>query len=87
MEYISVRPDYLQWIARVHLNTAAGYVIKIIRQHTSERMFAEFPRLKNENPSGEFWAHGFVVHGGSQPHPQQAIRNFIAQTRARQGLR
>ena len=87
LEYISVRPDYLQWIARVHLNTAAGYVIKIIRQHTSERMFAEFPRLKNENPSGEFWAHGFVVHGGSQPHPQQAIRNFIAQTRARQGLR
>ena len=87
LEYISVRPDYLQWIARVHLNTAAGYVIKIIRQHTSERMFAEFPRLKVENPSGEFWAHGFVVHGGSQPHPQQAIRNFIAQTRARQGLR
>ena len=87
LEYISVRPDYLQWIARVHLNTAAGYVIKIIRQHTSDRMFAEFPRLKIENPSGEFWAHGFVVHGGSQPHPQQAIRNFIAQTRVRQGLR
>ena len=87
LEYISVRPNYLQWIARVHLNTSAGHVIKLIRLHTSDRMFAEFPRLKIENPSGEFWAPGFVVHGGSQPHQQQDIRNFIAQTRARQGLR
>jgi len=87
LEYISVRPDYLQWITRVPLNTAAGYVINTIRKHTSERYFAEFPRFKADNPSGEFWARGFIVQGGSQPHPQKLIRDFIKQTRMRQGLR
>ena len=87
LEYISVRPDYLQWIARVPLNTAPGYVINMIRKHTSERIFTDFPRFGIENPSGEFWAHGFIVQGGSQPHPQKLIRDFIKTTRLRQGLR
>ena len=87
LEYISVRPDYLQWIARVSLNTAAGVVINTIRKHASERIFAEFPRFKADNPSGEFWARGFIVQGGSQPHPQNLINDFINQTRRRQGLR
>ncbi|MCX6079194.1 MAG: transposase [Chloroflexi bacterium] len=87
LEYISVRPDYLQWIARVPLNTAPGYVISTIRKHTSERFFTEFPRFLSDNPSKEFWANGFVVQGGSQPHPQKLIRDFIKQTRMRQGLR
>ncbi len=87
LEYISVRPDYLQWIARVPLNTAAGYVINTIRKHTSGRFFIEFPRFKIDNPSGEFWARGFIVQGGSQPHPQKLIRDFIKQTRTRQGLK
>ena len=87
LEYISVRPDYLQWIVRVPLNTAAGYVINTIRKHTSDRYFNEFPRFRVENPSGEFWARGFIVQGGSQPHPQNLIRDFIKQTRMRQGLR
>ena len=87
LEYIAIRPEYLQWIARVPLNNTAGYVINTIRKHTSERLFNEFPRFKTDNPSGDFWAHGFIVQGGSQPHPQKLIQEFIQQTRMRQGLR
>ncbi len=87
LEYISVRPDYFQWIVRVPLHTAAGNVINIIRKHTSERYFNEFPRFKADNPSGEFWAHGFIVQGGAQPTEQKVIRDFIKTTRTRQGLR
>ncbi len=87
LEYLAIRPDYLQWITRVPVNTAAGYVINTIRKHTSERMFNEFPRFMIDNPSGEFWARGFIVQGGSQPHPQKLIKDFIKQTRVRQGLR
>ena len=87
LEYISVRPEYLQWIVRVPLASAAGKVIYTIRKHTSDRFFDEFPRFKQENPSGEFWAPGFIVQGGSQPHPQKQVRDFIRQTRIRQGLR
>lgn len=86
LEYISVRPDYLQWIVNVPPVTAPAYLMRILRQHTSERIFAEFPRFKKENPSGEFWAPGYLIMGGSQPPPAQLIKDFIAQTRQKQGF-
>ena len=85
LEYLSVRPDYLQWVANVKPNTSPGYVMRIIRQQTSEKIFDEFTRMKKENPSGDFWAPGYLIMGGSQPHPQQLVRDYIFQTRQRQG--
>ena len=86
LEYISVRPEYLQWIVNVPPATSAGYLMKIVRQHTSEKIFNEFPRFKNDNPSGDFWAPGYLIMGGSQPAPAQLIKDFIIQTRQRQGI-
>lgn len=86
LEHISVRPDYLQWVVSVPPSTAPGYIMRIIRQQTSDRIFNEFPRFKVENPSGDFWAPGYLIMGGSQPHPQKLVRDFITQTRQRQGL-
>jgi putative transposase len=87
LEHISVRPEYLQWVVSVPPATAPGYIMRIVRQQTSERVFKEFPRIKNDNPSGDFWAPGYLIMGGSQPHPQKLVRDFIEQTRQRQGLR
>ena len=87
LEHISVRPDYLQWVVSVPPSTAPGYIMRIIRQQTSERIFKDFSRIKSENPSGDFWAPGYLIMGGSQPHPQKLVRDFIEQTRQRQGLR
>ena len=86
LEYISVRPEYLQWIVNVPPATSPAYLMRILRQHTSERIFAEFPRFKKENPSGDFWAPGYLIMGGSQPPPAQLIKDFITQTRQRQGI-
>ncbi len=86
LEYISVRPDYLQWIVNVPPATSPGYVMRMLRKHTSEKVFNEFPRYKKENPSGDFWAPGYLIMGGSQPAPAQLIKDFIAQTRQRQGI-
>ncbi len=86
LEHISVRPDYLQWVVRVPPSTAPGYLMRIIRQHTSDRIFAEFPRFKNENPSGDFWAPGYLIMGSPQLHPQKLVRDYIKLTRSRQGL-
>ncbi len=85
LEFIAVRPEYLQWIVSVPPNTSPGYLMRIMRQQTSERIFAEFPRLKKENPSGDFWAPGYLIMGGNQPHPPQLIKDYIRQTRQRQG--
>ena len=86
LEYLAVRPDYLQWVVNVMPNTSPGYLMRIMRQQTSDRIFTEFPRLKRENPSGDFWAPGYLIMGGLQPHPQQLVKDYIKQTRQRQGI-
>ncbi len=86
LEYLSVRPDYLQWVVNVPPATSPGFLMRVMRQHTSERIFADFPALARENPSGDFWAPGYLIMGGAQPPPAQLIKNFIAQTRQRQGI-
>jgi len=85
LEYLSVRPEYLQWVVNVQPNTSPGYLMRIMRQQISEKIFSEFPRMKKENPSGDFWAPGYLIMGGTQPHPQQLVRDYIRQTRQRQG--
>jgi REP element-mobilizing transposase RayT/CheY-like chemotaxis protein len=86
LEFMAVRPEYLQWVVSVPPNTSPGYLMRIMRQQTSEKIFAEFPRIKKENPSGDFWAPGYLIMGGSQPHPQQLVKDYIKQTRDRQGI-
>ena len=86
LEFQAVRPEYLQWVVNVPPATSPGYLMRIIRQQTSEKILAEFPRLKRENPSGDFWAPGYLIMGGGQPHPPQLVRDYIRQTRQRQGV-
>jgi len=86
LEFLAVRPDYLQWVVNVTPNTSPGYLMRIMRQQTSEKIFKEFPRLKRDNPSGDFWAPGYLIMGGLQPHPPQLVKDYIKQTRQRQGI-
>jgi REP element-mobilizing transposase RayT/CheY-like chemotaxis protein len=85
LEYLAVRPEYVQWVLNVPPATSPGYLMRIIRQQTSEKIFIEFPKLKRENPSGDFWAPGYLIMGGTQPHPPQLVKDYIKQTRTRQG--
>jgi REP element-mobilizing transposase RayT len=85
LEFLAVRPEYLQWVVNVQPNTSPGYLMRIMRQQTSEKIFSDFNRLKKENPSGDFWAPGYLIMGGTNPHPPQLVRDYIRQTRQRQG--
>ncbi len=85
LEYLAVRPEYMQWVTNVPPSASPGYLMRIMRQQTSEKIFSEFPRLKKENPSGDFWAPGYLIMGGTQPHPPQLVKNYIKDTRTRQG--
>jgi REP element-mobilizing transposase RayT len=86
LEHLSVRPDYFQWIVNVPPTTTPGYFMRIIRRHTSRRLYAEFPNLKERNPSGDFWAPGYLIMSGSQSTPGHLVQDFIQQTRERQGI-
>jgi CheY-like chemotaxis protein/REP element-mobilizing transposase RayT len=86
LEYIAIRPEYLLWIANVTPATAPGYLMRMLRIHTNERIFEEFPRFRHDNPSGDFWAAGYFVMGSSQPPAAQLLKDYIFQTRSRQGF-
>ena len=85
LEYLAVRPEYMQWVSNVPPSDSPGFLMRIVRTQTSEKIFEEFPRLKKENPSGDFWAPGYLIMGGTQPHPPQLVKDYIKQTRERQG--
>ena len=85
LEYLAVRPEYLQWVSNVPPATSPGYVMRIMRTQTSEKIFSAFPGLRKDNPSGDFWAPGYLIMGGTQPHPSQLVKDYIKQVRQRQG--
>ena len=86
LEGISLRPEYFQWTVQVTPAISPGNVIKIVRQNTSEHIFGQFERFRQQNPSGDFWANGYLIVSGSQPPSAQLLRDYISQTRRRQGL-
>jgi REP element-mobilizing transposase RayT len=86
LEYISVRPDYLTWITSLPPAASPAYLMRIMIQRTSVKIFEAFPRFKNENTSGNFWTSVHLIMGRSQPPQAQLIRDFIAQTRQQQGI-
>jgi REP element-mobilizing transposase RayT len=86
LEHLAVRPEYFQWVVNVPPATSPGYLMRIVRQQTSEKIFSDFARLKKENPSGDFWAPGYLIMGGTQPHPPQLVKDYIKQIRQRQGI-
>lgn len=85
LEYISIAPEYIQWVVNVPPTTSPSYLMRILRHHTSQRIFAEFPELARENPSGEFWAPGYLIMSSQTPPPEHVIREFIQQIRQHQG--
>jgi len=86
LEHLAVRPEYLQWVVNVPPAASPGYLMRIMRQQTSDKIFNEFPRLTKENPSGDFWAPGYLIMGGTQPPPPQLVKDYIKQIRTRQGI-
>ena len=86
LEGLSIRPEYVQWMVEVSPAISPGNMIRILRQRTSQYIFNQYSHLKNENPSGDFWAPGYLIVSGSQPPTTQMRREFLDESRRRQGL-
>ena len=86
LDAIAVRPGYIQWVMIVPLNANPAQFMKMIRQHTSQKIFEDYPRFKRQNMSGQFWAPGNFVVAGTQLQTPETINNFILQTRRNQGI-
>ncbi len=86
LEQLAIRPDYMQWMVKVHSATAPRFLMQIITRITSQRIFEHYAHLEEENPSGEFWAPGWLVITSETLPSQQMVQEFVAKTRQRQGL-
>ncbi len=86
LEAQSVRPDYFQWTVQVSPVISPSSVVRLVRLQTSQRIFGMFGRYAASVPSGDFWAPGYLIVSGSQPPETGMIRDYIQQTRKRQGL-
>jgi REP element-mobilizing transposase RayT len=84
LEFLSIKADYLHWTLRVPPATSTAYFMQVIREQMSRHILADFPRFMQKNPSNDFWAPGYLIFWGSQPHPVEIIQKFIHQTRKHQ---
>lgn len=84
LEFLSIKADHLHWTIRVPPATSTAYFMQVIREQTSRHILADFPRFMRKNLSNDFWAPGYLIFWGSQPHPMEIIQKFIHQTRQHQ---
>lgn len=87
LDFLSIRPEYLQWIVRVQPTISSGSIMQAFRAQTSERILDNFPLFRNENLSRDFWAPGYLIIVAREPHPPEMVSEFIRLTRQQQEFR
>ena len=83
---ITVRPGYMQCILTVPLGAHPGQVMRLLRSHTSEKIFEDFPHYRELNISSDFWAPGNFIRPGSSLQDEDEVNACILQTRRYQGI-
>jgi DNA-binding response OmpR family regulator/REP element-mobilizing transposase RayT len=86
LEGLSIRPEYIQFTMLLTPSVSPSMVVRILRQRTSERIFNRFIELQSQDAQSDFWAPGHLVVRDSQPPSTHLLRDFIQQTRSRQGF-
>lgn len=85
LDTLNVQPDFMLWTISIAPDMSPDAVANTLDKYLSERIFEEFPPLKRDNPSGMFWAPGFLILSGAIPG-DSTISKYIQQTRRRQGV-
>jgi REP element-mobilizing transposase RayT/DNA-binding NarL/FixJ family response regulator len=86
LEHLSIHPNHIQMVTAAPLATSPAFLVRTLRQKTSQYIFSQFPPLTNENPSGDFWAPGFFISGGKQTIQPHLIDRYINEIRGHQGV-
>ncbi len=84
LEHLELRPEFLGWSLIVSNAASPKFITATMSDQLSRRVFAEFVRLAQDNPSGQFWVPDALIVHGTIPSPAQ-ILEYIQLTRKRQG--
>jgi REP element-mobilizing transposase RayT len=83
---VQVQPEYFQWVVSAKVGTPPSKCIHMIREETSKGILAAFRQFRAPEGHSDFWAPGYLVLVGDEPHPPSIIQEFIHLTRQQQGL-
>lgn len=83
---MQISPQALQFTVEVAPSISAGYLVRVLRQQTTQRIAETFPQYAGAQGASDFWAPGFLIVSGSRSPAPQVLQDFIRQTRRRQGL-
>jgi len=78
---LSVRPDYLRWSLEGFPEYSIPGMLKILREETSKHIFTEFPGLKQETLSGDYWSSSYLIDRDDQHFSTQALILMISKDR------
>lgn len=85
LSLVQVRPEYFQWVVSAKVGTPPSKCIHMIREETSKGILGAFRQFRGDGHN-DFWAPGYLVLVGTEPHPANIIQEFIKLTRQQQGL-
>ncbi len=83
---LQIQPEYLLWSTQMTPGVSPASVMRVIRQRTSSLLFEFRGYYRSQNPSGDFWAPGYMVLSGTQLPDDAVISEYIQQTRQQQGI-
>jgi REP element-mobilizing transposase RayT len=86
IEGLTIQPSYLQWSVRLPPAVSPSYLVRLIRKQTSLALLQRFA-VSGRSATDDFWAPGYLIISGADPIAPNMLRDFIAQTRRRQGLK
>jgi len=84
LDYLSIHLQYMQWIVRSRVNVSSANIVHFVRSRTSSQILENFPLISQTNLSRDFWAPGYLLLVGREPHPPQRVDEFIRLTRQQQ---
>ena len=87
LEGLALRPSHMEWVVRLAPMVAPGKMLRVVRQHTSQRVFSAFPDLIEDNPSGDFWSPGYLIVSGTRSLPPDLLQEYVNRTRQQQELK
>lgn len=85
LEHLSISPETLQWIVCAAPTVSPADMMEALRRQTSERIFEQFAKIRQENPSGDFWAPGYLIMTEITSVSDSVIQDFIQKVRQYQG--
>ena len=86
LDNLIVQPTYMRWTVKVPPEISQGFIVRKVRQFTSDRLFSKFPELSKVNPSENFWAKGYLVVSGTEPPAPEFLDDFIQKNRRPKGI-